>query len=313
MSRTFLKLIQDFADEVGIPQPSQILGGADDTSRQLLALANREGKEFSSMANSKGGWQDLHKEYRFTTVCKVGLTGNTTAGSGIITGISDTSGIVAGTWLLTANNFGSICNIVSVDSSTQITVDLAATATQSGVALTVGQAAYDLPSDFDYFALRTFWDNTYRWELLGALDAQQKQILRYGLTQPVINRKFYIKNNKMWLIPTPTVNGELIAYDYYSSAWCQSSTGTPQTSWQADTDTYKLDEDAFIMGMKWRYLRAKGLDYGQEKADYDDEAKKLISRDGTSPVLPMAGGMFLNRFIDGSNVPDTGYGEPYNG
>jgi hypothetical protein len=313
MPRTFLKLIQDFADEVGIPQPSQIIGGADDTSRQLLSLANREGKEFASMANSKGGWQELHKEYRFLTVCLENLTGNTTQGSGIITGISDTTGIVAGTWLLTANNFASICNVVSVDSSTQITVDLLAEATETGVSLTIGQAAYDLPSDFDYFALRTFWDNAYRWELLGALDAQQKQILRYGLTQPVINRKFYIKNNRMWLIPTPATNGDLIAYDYYSNAWCQSASGVAQSSWQADTDTYLLGEEAFIFGMKWRYLRAKGLDYGQEKADYDAECRKLISRDGTSPVLPLAGGLFANRFLDNSNIPDTNFGEPYNG
>lgn len=309
MARTFLKLIQDFADEVGIPQPSQVIGAADDTSRQLLALANREGKEFSNMANSKGGWQELHKEYRFVTVCLTGLTGNTTSGSAIITGISDTTGIVAGTWLLTSDNFPSICNVVSVDSSTQITVDLAATATETGAALSIGQAAYDLPSDFDYFALRTFWDNAYRWQLLGALDAQQKQVLRYGLTQPVINRKFYIKNNKMWLVPTPTTNGDLIAYDYYSNAWCQSSGGTAQTSWAADTDTYVLDEDTFVLGMKWRYLRAKGLDYGQEKADYDNECKLVMSRSGTSAVLPLSGGTYSNRFIDESNIPDTGYGQ----
>lgn len=301
--------MQDAADEVGIPQPSQIIGAADDTSRQLLALANREGKDFSTMANSKGGWQELHKEHRFTTVCLTGLTGNTTAGSAVISGISDTTGIVAGTWLVSCANFGNICNVVSVDSSTQITVDLLATATETGVSITVGQAAYDLPSDFEYFALRTFWDNAYRWQLLGAIDAQQKQLLRYGLTQPVINRKFYIRSGSLWLVPTPTTNGELIAYDYYSNAWCQSNSGTAQTAWAADTDTYLLDDECFIQGIKWRYLRAKGLDYGQEKADYEEQCRQVMARSGTSPILSMSDTMHGNRFIDQSNLPETNYGQ----
>lgn len=308
MPRTFLQLMQAFADEVGIPQPSQIVGGADDTSRQLLALANREGKEFSTMANSKGGWQELHKEYRFTTVCLTGLTGTTTAGSGVITGISSTTGITAGTWLLTASPFSNICNVVSVDSATQITVDLKAT-TSGSTSLSIGQAAYDLPSDFDSFAMRSFWDNAYRWELIGAIDAQEKQLLRYGVTAPVINRTFYIRNSKMWLIPTPSTNGELIAFDYYSNAWCQSSGGTPQSIWTADTDTYLLDEECFIQGMKWRYLRAKGFDYGQEKADYEMQAGMVMARSGGSRVLNLAGGSIWNRFIDHDNIPETNFGQ----
>ena len=308
MARTLLRLLQDFADEVGIPAPSQVVGNADDTSRQLLSLANREGKDFSVAANSKGGWQELHKEHRFLTVCLTGLTGATTSGSAVITGISSTTGIVAGTWLLTADNFSSICNVVSVDSSTQITVDLAATAS-STVALTVGQAAYAMPSDFEYFALQTFWDNAYRWELLGAISAQEKQVLRYGMTQPVINRKFYIKNKKLWLIPTPTTNGDLIAFDYYSNAWCQSTGGTAQSEWLADADTYVLNEDCFIQGMKWRYLRAKGLDYAQELNDYEADKQRVISRDGGASVLPIVGGTWGNRFLDSSNIPETNYGQ----
>ena len=41
MARTLLDLIQQAADEIGIPQPSAIIGQVDDQSRQLLALANR--------------------------------------------------------------------------------------------------------------------------------------------------------------------------------------------------------------------------------------------------------------------------------
>lgn len=308
MSSTVLKLMQDFANEVGIPQPSQVIGAADDTSRQLLALANREGKEFARMANGKGGWQELHKEHRFTTVCLTGLTGVTTSGSPVITGISDTTGIVAGTWLLSADNFSSFCNVVSVDSATQITVDLNATASGT-VDLSIGQAAYSMPSDFESFAMCTFWDNSPNWELMGAISAQEKQLLRYGIVAPAINRTFYIRSSKLWLVPTPTTNGELITYDYYSNGFCQSSGGTAQTSWEADTDTYVLDEDCFIQGMKWRYLRSKGFDYGQEFIDYKQQVAIVMSRDGGQRSLSLTGGTQWNRFLDGSNIPETDYGQ----
>ena len=68
MARTLLELIQQATNEIGILQPSQLVGQVDDQSRQLLALANREGKDFAMLANSRGGWQNLHKEYTFTTV-----------------------------------------------------------------------------------------------------------------------------------------------------------------------------------------------------------------------------------------------------
>lgn len=44
MTRTLLDLVQQAMDEVGMPQPSALFGQVDDQSRQLLALACREGK-----------------------------------------------------------------------------------------------------------------------------------------------------------------------------------------------------------------------------------------------------------------------------
>ena len=239
MARTLLELIQQAADEIGIPQPSAIIGQVDDQSRQLLALANREGKDFSVMANARGGWQNLHKEYTFTTVS--------------------------------------------------------------------GTADYAIPSDFEYFVQRAFWDGNMLWELIGPISAQEKQILRYGSVTSGPRRKFYIRENKMYLEPEPTTTGDTIAYDYYSNAWCQSSGGTAQQRWAADTDTYKLDEDCFIQGMKWRFLRAKGLDYGEEKKAYDEDCMRVLARDGGARDLSIVRNEGVP-FISMANVPDTGYG-----
>ena len=308
MSRTLLQLIQQAYSEVGLTAPAQVVGAADDQSLQTLALAQRESKEFSTLANGNGGWQRLHKQYTFRTEVLT-LTGNTTAGSAVITGISSTSGITANTWGASANGLDTSAIVASVDSATQVTLDTTFSETQTGVTIYFGQKAYSLPSDFDYFVYQTFWDGAYRWELLGPITAQEKQILKYGIIASGPRRKFYIRDNKMWLDPTPTTDYELIAYDYYSKSFCQSSGGTDQTLWTADTDVYLLDEECFIQGMKWCILRAKGMDYAQEKVDYDNVCARVLNRDGGSRSLPLASGTYGARFLSTDNIPETNYGQ----
>ncbi len=306
MARTFLQLMQQAANELGIPEPSQIIGAQDEQSKQLLALAQREGKDFSVLANKNGGWQDLHKEYTFTTTV-VTQTGTTVSGSAVVTGLSDTSVLAAQTYGAYGNGIANNAIIVSIDSPTQVTLDQVATASGT-VSIIFGKIAYPLPTDLEYFVQRTFWDNTYKWELLGPITAQEKQILKYGIIASGPRSKFYIRNNWMYLNPMPATDGSLFAYDYFSNAWCDSAGGTAQQLWTADDDVYKLDEDCFIQGVKWRFLRAKGLDYTQEKVDYEMDCQRVMSRDAGNRDLPISGGTYGARFLNDGNVPETGYG-----
>lgn len=59
-----LELVQDVADLLGIPRPASVYGSLDAGVRQLLQLANREGRELSS----RYPWQVLTNEATFTTV-----------------------------------------------------------------------------------------------------------------------------------------------------------------------------------------------------------------------------------------------------
>jgi len=241
MARTLLELVQAFCNETGLSEPSSVIGNTDDQTKQILALANREGAELAGMAGGFGGWQNLHTEYTFTTVAS--------------------------------------------------------------------QADYALPSDLEYFAQRTFWDGSKRWELLGPIAAQEKQLLRYGFVATGPRRKFYIKDNKLYIDPTPTETGETVAFDYYSKNWVLDTDGTTtKARFALDTDTVKLDEDCFIMGLKWRFLRAKGLDYTQEQADYMMAVNQKIARDCGQPDLPLSGGTVGSRFLDEENIPDASYG-----
>lgn len=305
---SLLTLVQQACSEINIPQPSQLAGSTDDQAIQLLSLAIREGKEFSTLANKNGGWQELYKEYTFLTQIITGQTGNTTNGSAVITNIPSTTGIIAGSWAVSGNGIPNAAQILSVDSSTQITLNIPCTLTAIGTALTIGKQAYAMPSDFSYFIEQTFWDGSYRWQLLGPLDAQEKNVLKYGISPAGPRRRFWIRGNLMYLNPFPTTANDVIAFDYYSNAWCQSSGGVAQTSWAADTDTYLLDNDCFVLGIKWRFLRAKGLDYSEEKDGYDRKVGQVMARNGGQRDLPLNAQTQRLRLLSDANIPDTGFG-----
>jgi hypothetical protein len=308
MARTLLQLIQAFANEVGLPEPSQLFGSQNDQEKQYISIANREGKEFARRANKNGGWQELRTDYTFTTEIVSGLTGNTIADSAVITNISSTAGLAGGSiWGITVNGVPSSAFIVSVDSGTQITINRECELTQTATPLTIGKVAYPLPSDLEFFVQKTYWDNRFKWDLI-SINAQEKQVLRYGVVASGPRNKFYVRNNLMWLDPMPTQE-TLIAYDYYSKGWCQSAGGAAQSLWAADTDLYNLDEECFIQGMKWRYLRAKGLDYAEEMNTYEMDCQRVVSRDGGERDLMLGGNGYQVQFLSNCNLPDSGYGQ----
>lgn len=62
---TLLTILQDVVDEIGATaRPSIVVGSADQTVRQLLALSNREGRQLVKDAN----WTVLQRLHSFTTV-----------------------------------------------------------------------------------------------------------------------------------------------------------------------------------------------------------------------------------------------------
>lgn len=259
------------------------------------------------MGGRKGGWQELRGENIFTTVALT-TTGTTTSGSAIVTGLASTSGLSTSYSVASGTGIASNARIVSVDSATQVTLDQACTASGTGTTIIFGKDAYSLPNDFSYFQQLTWWDRTYRWQMQGPLSAQEWQVLKSGLS-PIGPRRFFrVIGNKFYLHPAPSVTGDTLVFEYYSNAWCQSNAAVAQSTWTADTDYYSLDDDAFILGLKWRYKAAKGLDYAQEKRDYDVVCDRLVARNGGNRDLRMNSQAQDIHLLNYNNVPDTGFG-----
>lgn len=68
---SLLSLIQDACDRIGLVRPSSVVGSSDHQVRQLLAVANQEGREQAR----RHSWQVITFEKTFTTIAQESQTG----------------------------------------------------------------------------------------------------------------------------------------------------------------------------------------------------------------------------------------------
>lgn len=319
---TLLQIIQQVYNELslGVSPPQSIIGNPDQQVIQLLSLANREGNNFYNQGFGTGsGWQELRREQLMTINAVSGLTGTFTPGSNIITNVTPNPTTAGVTTLMQAYDTNAMpveTNVTAVGSSTiTISNNSTATAVLNNESFFCGQATYSLPTDFAYFMSQTWWDRNFRWQLLGPLDAQEWQVLKSGISPTGPRRRFRIYNNTFNIDPVPgfssSDNGSIEVFEYYSNGWCQSTggtSGTIQSVWTADTDNYCLDDQSMILGIIWRYLRAKRLSYDEEQLTYDLLAERLMARNGGTRSLPLNASASGIRLLNNQNVPDTGFG-----
>jgi len=231
---TLLSLCQDVLKEIGTYEiPDTIVNNTNETAKQIYALANRQGL---SLLREKVDWQELVKEYTFTTIAS--------------------------------------------------------------------QETYALPSDFRNIINNTLWDRTNDWQMIGQVDEKKWQELKSSNLASGIRRWFKLSGNLIHIFPTPTTTGDTIAYTYMSNSWCQSSGDVAQSKFLADSDVLNLDEQLMIMGIKWRFLKEKGLSYQDSYQEYQIELQRVIARNTPTSDINMGD----TEVILAVNVPDNNYG-----
>jgi hypothetical protein len=179
--------------------------------------------------------------------------------------------------------------------------------TNTNISLAFGQDTYAMPADYDHMIPQTEWDRGYRWQLLGPMSPQEWQVMKSGLSPTGPRRRFRLIDGSFVVDPVPYDRNQIV-FEYYSTNWVQSATGVSQRQFLADTDYFMLDDDAFVMGVIWRFRRAKGLDYDEEKNSWENRIELMKGRQAGERSLPLnatAGGI---RLLNNQNVPDTGFG-----
>lgn len=200
---TLLSIIRTVAAEVGIPQPTTVIGNQNANIAQLLALVTREGRHLAKRLSI----QELRAEATHTSIAQ--------ENQGVITTIAP---------------------------------------------------------GFDRFALETFWDRTEQWLLPGPVDAAEWQEMKARGIEPSVTH-FRLRGSDLLAYPTPTA-GNSWAFEYYTDQWVALYGGGSGNTFANDNDTPKIDETVIEMGVIWRWLKAKGLDYSEEKRDYEIALKQ---------------------------------------
>jgi hypothetical protein len=163
-----------------------------------------------------------------------------------------------------------------------------------------------VPGDWNRFISNSFFNRTTQRSVLGPITPQQWQSIQ---AQPQLNRVFlaFIQRAGQFLItPTPTPN-ETIAYEYVTRNWVYDVVGDPKDSFTRDDDETYLDPRLIILGIRWRFLKSKGLEYGEDFKTYQTERNQKMARDGGNTELSTTGS---DGFILSPNVPEGGFPGP---
>jgi hypothetical protein len=307
MSATFLQLIQQVSNEVGLQAPTYIQGNTNQEVVQLASLMNAVGYELTYDYD----WQALQKEYRFYTQY-VNTTGATVAGSPLITNVAnflDQNGqVIDNTFMAPIGVFPQDCYVVAVDQTAKtVLMNQPASQTQNSSGQVIFcKTEYQMPPDFFTIADRTQWDKSKHWEMLGPEDAQQWQWLKSGYISTGPRIRWRILGDKFQTWP-PMTTQEYLGFEYRSKGWAQSASGVTQNSLIADTDTTLFQDRIMVLGTKLKFFQIKNFDTTALLQDYNRYLSVAKADDKGSPNLSFA--PYPSKVLIGwANIPDTGYG-----
>lgn len=308
---SLLTICSAVANDIPVAAPVTIIGNPDQTAMLLLSQANLAGEALAR--TRQGGWVSMMREYDFKTSAIGPLNGaiaNTGPnGTARITGLSSTVGLAANTWYGFGNGLPNNAIIASVDSGTQVTMNVAASAPVPTTGqYTFGKSDYPMPADFQRPIDNTMWDRSRYWAMRGPQSPQQWQMYKSSVIgKASIQRRWRIRNvggtTLFSIDPVPTDNGAALVFEYVSNGWCMSLSGAYQNQWQSDSDVGVVDEYLLQLGTRWRMLRRLGISYSEELDEYERQVSKAMAQDGGAPILSIVPNDGLS-FITPYNVQD---------
>lgn len=314
MSLTALQIAQSVVDELGLPAITFITNNTNTTVRQVVSLMNRAGDEIYQAAE----WTHAQNLAVINIGPPVVTTGNTTAGSDVITNIPSTAAIVANYFAVDGDYLITSTRVAEVLSATSVRVDQPATQTAVGSELIFARDTFARPDNFAWFIDHTMWDRTNRWELIGPVSPQTDEYNRSGVVTTGPRRRWReigLPQTCWRLWPPPTAPGSYpatLVFEYVWNTWAQDAVGAPVNKLSADGDVPLIDAQAIILSTKWRLWQVKGFEYGAMQAEYIDYMSRLVARDGGSPDLSLAKPYQSPNLLTPASVPDGFWPGPGN-
>jgi hypothetical protein len=164
--------------------------------------------------------------------------------------------------------------------------------------------AYDVEDDYERIVSDTTWDRTSSRRVGGNATAIKWNALK--AVNVTVGPRFYFRvlRNQVTLDRNPGAGIEF-AYEYLSKFYCSTSGGTAIAEWTADTDVPLLPEDLFINGIRYYFLKANNLPYGDAEGEYDAVIASRQGKNVPSGAVNMSAGVCVPGRDDYRlNIPD---------
>lgn len=284
MSYTLLQLVDQVSGELGLTQPTAVIGSSTNQTVQFLALAQRLGKDLVRDFE----WQRLVQAYIFQTTAATTTTGTITAASAVITSIPSTAALAVGN-VVTGTGQAPYAQILTIDSGTQVTLDTPVTTSTAAVSMTFAKQDYSLPSGFDRMISDTQWDRTDHWRNMGTKSSQEWQYLQGGVISVGPRERYRIYNQKLRIFQALTTVYSF-SFEFVSNYWVMATGATvgSKSEYTADSDVSVFPDDLMLAGLKYYFLKAKRLDYGIELGEFTRALSYCKAQDVPVPSVSLA-------------------------
>jgi acyl-CoA-binding protein len=254
---------------------------------QLLALVNRDGNELYR----SNDWTALQGEHIVNLQTPITTVGDVVLGSTTVNN-TVTAGVTAGAYSVSAAGQPAAQRVLSITNATTLELEMESTLTATATPIIYARDTYTIPSDFDRYISHTWWDRTNHWMLVGPQSPQFDQWQRSGIvtTGPRLRwRQIGVRPTvfRLWPPPTSASTPDALVFEYVNDGWVLHVDGTFGNRFTADTDIPLLNDQMFILGVKWRFWQIKGFSYGAMQQEYIDFVNREKARDGGMPDLAM--------------------------
>jgi hypothetical protein len=141
--------------------------------------------------------------------------------------------------------------------------------------------------NYRYILNNTIWNRSNRRPVFGPLTPQQWQMQKGWFAQGPYSQ-YRLVGDAILFTPIPSAGDECY-FEYGTNNWATDSTGlTGKTGFTADDDLSLLNEELLKLGLMWRWKQVKGLDYAEDKIEYEDRVNQAMARDTPRPNLNLS-------------------------
>jgi hypothetical protein len=170
------------------------------------------------------------------------------------------------------------------------------------------ETSFDLPDDYARMVDDTGWSSAQRRPVV-VVTAQSWAAVKAWLGQSFyINPAVRIFDDKMYFL-TPPADGDNVTFEYVSKFWVLDEDAiTKKYRLDANTDKPMYDSQMFMLALKLKWAGNKGLPTQEYQQDFDERFEQMTQSNQMASPLSLNGGIGGFRYLNGANVPNTGYG-----